>query len=92
MAKHRKCKPRPFSHCSRCIDSHLQLMSLLYTFAQPVGRNFAELIRGIVTCVYTRRGLQDASVYMVKLLKSEALDGRDASQSMRQCQDRDEMR
>lgn len=55
-------------------------MSLLYIIAQPVGRNSAELTREIVTFVYTKRGLQDASVYMVKLIEDEESDGLDALQ------------
>ena len=54
-------------------------MSLLYTIAQPVGRSSAGLIREIVTFAYTKRGLQDASVYTVKLIEDEESDGLDAS-------------
>ena len=53
-------------------------MSLLYTIAQPVGRSSAELTREIVTFVYTKKGLQDASVYMAKLIEDEESDGLDA--------------
>lgn len=80
MTKHRRCKRRPLSHLGRCTDNHIQLMSLLCSLAQPAGRSSAELTRGIVTCFCTRGGLQDASVYMVSLLRTEVLDGIDASQ------------
>lgn len=73
MAKHRKCKHYPSSHRSRWTYNQIQLMSLLCIFAQPVGSSSAEPTRGIVICVYTRRGLQDASVYMVRLLNPKDL-------------------
>ena len=73
MAKHRKGKHRPFSHRNRCTDNQIQLMSLLYTIVQLVGRSSAELTQGIVICVCMRRGLQDASVHMVKLLREDLI-------------------
>ena len=55
----------------------LQPMSLLCIFAQPAASNFAEPIQGIVTCVYIRVGLQDASVYTVRLLENKEGTGFD---------------
>lgn len=78
MTKHRKCKHRPFSRPSCFTDNEIQLMSRLCILAQSVGRNSAELTREIVICVCTRRVLQDASVYMVRLLRTDVHDGIDA--------------
>ena len=58
----------------------MQLMSLLFTIAQHVGRSSAELTREIVTFAYTKREMQDASVYMVKLIEDDESDGLDVSQ------------
>ena len=59
-----------------------QPMSLLCIFAQPAASTFAEPIRGIVTCVYIRVELQDASVYTVRLLENKKVEGFDGMKNL----------
>ena len=67
---------RPFLR-NRLPNNLLQPTSLLCISAQLAASNFAEPIRGIVTCVYIRVALQDASVYTVRLLENKDVEGFD---------------
>ena len=62
---------------NRVPNNLLQPTSLLCISAQHAASIFAEPIRGIVTCVYIRLALQDASVYTVRLLENEEVAGFD---------------